>query len=115
MRWRINKLNANFLTFQDMDKSNNPSFEYFSEHPISEWSFSDFKASYNENKSSPVKDSKIKNLYLIVMDNIQSSDDTPEFAKTEARSLIESLKAPKVEPQNINYNITANDSSTINA
>ncbi|OAC98167.1 hypothetical protein MUCCIDRAFT_115687 [Mucor lusitanicus CBS 277.49] len=96
-------------------KTNNPYFEYFSNHPISEWSFPEFKASFNKDRLHPVNDTKIKNTYLSVMQSIQNSSDAPDFAKAEARRLSSSLKSPDSEPRNINYTITANDSSVIHA
>lgn len=46
------------------------SLKYFVDHPISEWSFPKFEASFNKNSYIPAKTAKIKNTYLINMKNI---------------------------------------------
>ncbi|KAL9549013.1 hypothetical protein MBANPS3_005425 [Mucor bainieri] len=52
---------------------------------------------------------------LSIMQSIQNLNDVPDFAKREACRLASLLKSPETEPRNINYTITANDSSVIHA
>ncbi|KAG2234057.1 hypothetical protein INT48_006202 [Thamnidium elegans] len=96
------------------NKTNNPYFKYFSDHPISKWSFAESEASFNKYKLYPANDAKIKNTYLSIVDSVQSSSDVPDFARIKARRFSSSLKSPETETQNISYSITSFDSSVIN-
>lgn len=43
---------------------NNPAMRYFSEHPVSEWSYLEFETTVNKDKSTKPNSSKTKNEYL---------------------------------------------------
>jgi hypothetical protein len=96
------------------DHKNCSSLKYFSDHPISEWSFIEFEAAVNKDKLIPPNATKTKKTYFSIMRNIQDSSTVPGFVKTEVHRLLSSLESPKTKSQNISFSIIANDSSVIN-
>ncbi|KAI9473812.1 MAG: hypothetical protein EXX96DRAFT_621443 [Benjaminiella poitrasii] len=70
---------------------------YFSEHPVSEWSYFEFEAAINKNKPIKPNEIKTKNAYLNAMKNVINDYDIPE------------------DSSGITFNISAKDSSTVNA
>ncbi|CAO3703196.1 unnamed protein product [Rhizopus stolonifer] len=95
----------------DYDK-NHPVSKYFSEHPVSEWSYVEFEAAINKDKPIKPNKNKTKNAYLNMMRILKNKDNIPEEVKTEIDRL---LAANKEEPSSIIFNISAKDSITVNA
>ncbi|KAG1292530.1 hypothetical protein G6F61_002269 [Rhizopus arrhizus] len=91
---------------------NDSTTRYFSEHPVSEWSYLEFEATVNKNKPDKPSKNKTKNAYLNTLRILKNKSNIPENVKTE----IDRLLAANVEkPSGITFNILAKDSSTINA
>ncbi|CEP07358.1 hypothetical protein [Parasitella parasitica] len=95
-------------------KHGNPSLEYFSDHPIIEWSFTDFARSFDDGKIKPTKFTKIKNTYISNIKDIQKLN-VPDFVKKEVRRLLSLIESPEEESPRFSVNITAHDSNVYNA
>lgn len=92
---------------------NNPATRYFSEHPVSEWSYLEFETTVNKDNSTKSNSSKTKNAYLnSSMRILKNRNDIPEDVKTEIDRLI---AANEEKSSRVTFNISARDSSTINA
>lgn len=96
-------------------KHDNPSFKYFSDHPIIEWSFANFTRSFDDSKIKPTNFTKIKNTYISKMKDIQKLNDVPYFVKEEVRRLLSLIESLEEESSSFNVNITAHDSNIYNA
>lgn len=94
---------------------NSVAFKYFTNHPISEWSFSDFERSINKDLPKPPNVAKTKKTYLSNLKNIQKLKNIPDFVKKEIERLLSLTESSEEEPQSINFNITAQKSSVYNA
>lgn len=86
--------------------------KYFSEHPVSQWSFLEFEAAVNKNKSIKPNTSKTKSAYLNVMRLLNNSNDTPAEVKKEIGRLIDKTQEKSFSTT---FNISVRDSSTVNA
>lgn len=97
------------------DQPDSSSFRFFSEHPISKWSFPDFMHWYNKDKTDPAQEKKVKNTYLSVLHSIERTKNVPDYVKKECRRLSLTTSTPQNTPEHINMNITAHGSSVVNA
>lgn len=93
-----------------LDYKENSCHKFFKENAIKDWCFEAFEASYNQNLSKPANSSKLKNIYLHNLKNIQDSKDVPEYVKNEASRLSTLSQTQDSKPGNISYNIRANNS-----
>ncbi|KAL9538157.1 hypothetical protein MBANPS3_011148 [Mucor bainieri] len=105
----------NSPTFKLKDGSKSSSHRYFSENPISKWSFPEFMEWYNKDKSDPAQEKKIRSTYLSILDSIESSKHVPAYVKEECRLLISMASTPETTSASVNMNITAHGSSVVNA
>ncbi|KAI8880659.1 hypothetical protein K501DRAFT_324882 [Backusella circina FSU 941] len=72
-------------TYKLTNEKNDPSLKYFSENPISDWSFAGYKASFNKAKARPVNAAKIKNTYLSLLERIQQLNIDPTLELEHSR------------------------------
>ncbi|KAG2215053.1 hypothetical protein INT46_008287 [Mucor plumbeus] len=102
-------------TYKLTNEKNDPSLKFFSENPISDWSFAKYETSFNKDKARSVNAAKIKNTYKSLLERIKELSDVPDFVKAEVHRLSLALESPKAMSENISFNIIAHDSSVINA
>lgn len=99
-------------SFKSKYNWNDFALRYFSEHPVSKWSYLEFKATMNKNKSAKPDSNETKSAYMNMLKILKNTNDTPEDLKKEIDRLM--VTAEEIS-SSIASNISARDSSTINA
>lgn len=99
-------------SFKSKYNGNDFELRYFSEHPVSKWSYLEFEAAMNKNKSTKPDSNETKSAYMNMLKILKNTNDAPEDVKKEIDCLMDT--AGEIS-SSIASNISARDSSTINA
>ncbi|KAI9007858.1 hypothetical protein CLU79DRAFT_777633 [Phycomyces nitens] len=91
---------------------NDSIMKYLSENPIGKWSYLNCEAAINKSKPINPNPKKLKNAYLNALKTLKNTSNIPKDVKKEIDRL---LSAYEEKASSITFNISAKDSSTVNA